>query len=102
MFIPNRSGGFQHTLYTAVEMGCNCIRSNPFFFGRCSSDGKIRDVGWATLFLSAVDSLSLIVSWGVELDPISVVSSTLEGDFTLEWVGITGITGGGKIAICFP
>ena len=28
--------------------------------GRCSSDGKVRDLGWAALFLSVVDfSLSL-------------------------------------------
>ena len=33
---------------------------------------------------------------GVELNPISVVSSTLEGNFTSEWVGITGIIGGGE------
>ena len=64
-------------------------------FGRCSSKGKIRDVGWAALFLSAVDFFSLTVSWGLDLDPIWLVSNTLEGDFTSEWMGITGITGGG-------
>ena len=66
------------------------------FLGRCSSNDKVRDVGWAALFLSAFDFFTLTVSWGVELDPILVVSSTLEDDFTSEWVGITGITGGGE------
>ena len=60
----------------------------------CSSNGKVRDVGQTALFLSAFDFFSLTVSLGVELDPIPVVSSTSEDDFTSEWVGITGITGG--------
>ena len=34
------------------------------FLGRYSSDGKVRDLGWAVLFLSAVDFISLTVSWG--------------------------------------
>ena len=65
------------------------------FLGRCSSNGKVRDVGWAALFLSAVDFFSLTVAWGVEFNPISAISSTLEGNFTSERVGIIGIIGGG-------
>ena len=63
------------------------------FLGGCSSDGKVRDLGWAALFLSAVEFFSLTVSWGVGF---SVVSNELEDDFTSDWVGITGITGGGE------
>ena len=66
------------------------------FLGGCSSDGKVRHVEQATLFLGAVDFFSLIVAWGVEFDSISVISSTLEGDFTSEWVSITGSIGGGE------
>ena len=64
------------------------------FLGGCFSDGKVRDVGRAALFLSAVDFFSLTEAWGVEFNPISAVSSTLEGDFTSEWVGITSSIGG--------
>ena len=53
----------------------------------------MRDLGWAALFLSAVDLFSLAVSWGVKF---SVVSNKSEDDFTSDWVGITGITGGGE------
>ena len=63
------------------------------FLGRCSSDGKVRDLGWAALFLSAVDFFSLTVSWGVRF---SAVSNESEDDFTSDWMGITGITGGGE------
>ena len=63
------------------------------FLDRCSSDGKVRDVGQAAFFLSTVDFFSLTVSWGVEL---SVVTNKSEDDFTSDWVGITGITGGGE------
>ena len=66
------------------------------FLGGCSPDGKVRDAWWAALFLRAVDFFSLRVVWGVGFNPISVVSNTLEGDFTSEWVGITCITGGGE------
>ena len=60
------------------------------FLGRCSSDGKVRDLGWDTLFLSAVNFFSLTVSWGVRF---SVVSNESEDDFTSDWVCITGFTG---------
>ena len=73
-------------------MGCYCVRSNPFLGGR-SLDGKVRDLGCAALFLSAVDFFSLSVSWGVRF---SVVFTELEDDLTSDWVGITGITGGGE------
>ena len=63
------------------------------FLGRCSSDDMARDLGLSALFLSAVDFFSLTVSWWVEL---LVVSNKLEDDFTSDWVGITGITGGGE------
>ena len=63
------------------------------FFGGCSSNGKVRDLGQAALFLSAVDFFSLTVSWGVRF---SVVSIESEDDFTSDWVDITGITGGGE------
>ena len=66
------------------------------FLGGCSSDSKVRDVGWAALFLSAVDFFSDTVASGVEFNPTSVVSSTLESDFTSEWVGITGSIGGSE------
>ena len=63
------------------------------FLGGCSSDGKVRDLEWAALFLSAVDFFSLTVSWRLRF---SVVSNESEDDFTLDWVGITGISGGGE------
>ena len=69
------------------------------FLDRCSSDDMVRDLGWAALFLSAIDFFSLTVSWGVEL---SVVSNKLEDDFTSDWVGIIGITGGGEITTSPP
>ena len=62
------------------------------FLGGCSSNGKVRDLGQAVLFLSAVDFFSHCVM-GVRF---SVVSNELEDDFTSDWVGITGITGGGE------
>ena len=62
------------------------------FLGRCSSNDMVRDLGWAALFLSAVDFFSLTVSWGLRF---SVVSNESEDGFTSDWVGITGITGGG-------
>ena len=63
------------------------------FLGRCFSDGKVRDLGQAALFLSAVVFFSLTVSWGVRF---SVVFNESEDNFTSDWVGITGITGGGE------
>ena len=69
-----------------------------FFLGGCSSDGKVRDLGWAALFLSAVEFFSLTVSLGVRF---SEVSNESENDFTSDWVGITGITGGGENRLLF-
>ena len=59
------------------------------FLGGCSSNGKVRDLGQAVLF----DFFSPTVSWGVRF---SVVSNESEDDFTSDWVGIMGITGGGE------
>ena len=64
------------------------------FLGGCSSNGKVRDVGWATLFLSAIDFFSLTGSWGIEFVPISVDVS--KGDFTSEWVYVIGTISGVK------
>ena len=64
------------------------------FFSGYSSDGKVRDLGWAALFLSAVVFfLPLCHGGGVRF---AVVFNELEDDFTSDWVGITGITGGGE------
>ena len=63
------------------------------YLGGCSSNGKVRDLGWAVLFPSAVDFFSLTVSWGVRF---SVVFHESEDDFTADWMGIMGITGGGE------
>ena len=63
------------------------------FLGRCSANGKVRDLEQAALFLSAVE-FSLTVSWGGVR--FSVVSNESENDFTSDWVGITGITDGGE------
>ena len=38
------------------------------FLVRCSSDGKVKDVGQVALFLSAVDFFSLTEAWGVEFN----------------------------------
>ena len=58
------------------------------FLGGCSSNGKVRDLGWAALFLSAVVffSLSLCHGGGVRF---SVVSNESEGDFTSVVVKVT-------------
>ena len=40
------------------------------FLGRCSSNGKERDIGWAALLLDAFGFFSLTVTWRVEFDPI--------------------------------
>ena len=50
----------------------------------------LRDLGWAALFPSAVDS-SLTMAWGGRTFSGTQKS---EDDFTSDWVGITGITGG--------
>ena len=42
------------------------------FLGGVSSEGKIKDAGQAVLFLRAVDFFSFSVSWGVNLNPVSV------------------------------
>ena len=70
--------------------------SDLILFSRGSSKGKVRDVGWAALFLSAVDFFSFTGLQGVRLDPICVLSSLMEVYCNSESIGVTFITGGGE------
>ena len=45
------------------------------FLGGFSSEDKTKDVGLAALFLNVVDLLSLSVSWGLRLSPVSELSN---------------------------
>ena len=64
------------------------------FLGGCSANGKGRDVGQAALLLDTSGFFSFTVTWAVEFDLVSVLSSMSEGGFTSEWVYNVGTTGG--------
>ena len=70
--------------------------SDLILFSWGSSKGKVRDVGWAALFLSAVDFVSFTGLQGVRLDPICVLSGLMEVYCNSESIGVTFITGGGE------
>ena len=70
--------------------------SDLILFSWGSSKDKVRDVGWAALFLSAVHFFSFTGFQGVRLDPICVLSGLMEVYCNSESIGVTFITGGGE------
>ena len=68
--------------------------SDLILFSGGSSKGKVRDVGRAALFQSAVDFFSFTGLQGVRLDSICVLSGPMEVYCNSESIGF--ITGGGE------
>ena len=54
------------------------------------------DVGWAALFLDALDFFSLTMTDEVEFCPLYVLSGASKGGFTPDWVDNVDTTGGGE------